>query len=183
MWTQTWKADPAVRRLADRHYSRETIGAVGFAPPGQTIVLRLTHEGQEAAWISSWQQYAKHAWRGAWVCTLFRNETTLRSSDLIREALAVTLTLWGYGYGEQLPPKQGMITFVDPRKVQSNVPGWCFRRAAFKRVGTTSRGLLVLQCPPEKFPAKAMAPRSPQLRLWEDAHPTKCPCGCENVRQ
>ena len=38
--------------LADRHYSRKTVGSPQFTPPGRKLVL-LTDEA-DALWVTSW---------------------------------------------------------------------------------------------------------------------------------
>lgn len=143
-WLRTTRADPRAATLADRHYSRKTVGAAQFAPPGRCIVL-LTSNAQ-ALWVSSWQRpvYAPTG-LNVWVCTLFRNEpgSGYLSSDLIKEAVAATRFLWGD------PPEQGMITFVNATKIRSPNPGYCFKRAGWRHVGYTRSGLHTLQlCSP-----------------------------------
>jgi hypothetical protein len=55
--------------------------------------------------------------------------------------------LWGK------PPLEGLITFVDPKKVRPKAnPGYCFLRAGFTICGSTPKGLIVLRCAPENFP-------------------------------
>ncbi len=41
------KWDQEARALADRHYSRQKVGARQFIPPGETIVLR----NPEGTWL------------------------------------------------------------------------------------------------------------------------------------
>lgn len=140
LWAISNRADPVVARLADRHYSRQTPGARQFAPPGECLVLRSA-TGGKAAWVTVLSRYADHAWPGAMVCTLFRNESRALSSDLIRDAVAATRWRWG-----DATPPVGIITFVNADKVESANPGYCFLRAGFKRVGYSKvAGLHVLQ--------------------------------------
>jgi hypothetical protein len=150
-WHLTYRADPRAARIADRHYSRQTIGAVQFAPPGRCMVL-IT-EDASALWVTSWPypEYVRRDFADAWFCSLFRNESPYLSSELILEAVAVTQ--WRYGR----PPKSGMITIVNPAKVQSVNPGYCFKRAGFKRVGfTKEEGLPVLQLLEDGMPGAAL---------------------------
>jgi hypothetical protein len=150
-WTLSYSQDPRARRLADRHYSRLNAGKPGsprFVAPGKCLVL--LDDLATALWVTLWQEsrYTKHAWAGAWVCALFRNESFWRSSDLIVEAVAHTRYVWGE------PPAQGMITFIDPRYVRKKRDwGRCYRRAGWHVAGTTRSGLLVLQLLPEHMPA------------------------------
>lgn len=162
-WQVVTRADRRAAALADRHYSRKTPGASQFVPPGRCLVL-LT-PAADALWVSSWPYpcYVAHAWPGAWVCTLFRNESPLLSSLLIREAVAATCYKWGQ------PPPQGMITFVDSAKVRhKRDPGRCFRKAGFRPAGLTKSGLLVLQLLPQEMPVPAPA-GGVQLSLFDES--------------
>ena len=165
-WCLSWRGDARARRLADRHYSRQHRGAAQFVPPGRCLVL-LTPCAR-ALWVTSWPYaaYVKHAWAGAWVCTLFRNEGAGLSSALISAAVAATRALWE-------PPPLGIVTFIDPGKVRhKRDPGRCFLRAGWERVGETRGGLLVLQLRPAAMPPPAAAgARGGQLRLWTPEEP------------
>lgn len=157
-WALSWKADPRARVLADRHYNRQKVGAPQFVPPGRCVVL-LT-ENADALWISSWPfaQFVRHAWAGAWMNSCFRNESSHLSSELIREAVAATLSVW------PVPPALGIVTFVDAGKVRrKRDPGRCYLRAGFRRVGETKGGLLAFQLLPSEMPE----PSAPLARYSE----------------
>lgn len=146
-WFRSYRADARALPLADRHYNRQAIGSPQFVPPGRCLVL-LT-ESADALWVSSWPlaEYVQHAWAGAWICSLFRNESTGLSSELIREAVAVTLWKW------PTPPAQGMVSFIDSSKTRKKRdPGRCFLRAGFRRCGMTKGGLHVVQMLPDEMP-------------------------------
>jgi hypothetical protein len=148
-WRISHKYDPSARVFADRHYNQRNADSAQFVPPGRSVVLVR----EDAFWISSWPfaEYVRHAWPGAWVCTAFRNEGPIRSSELIRAALAATRYHWPD------PPALGMVTFVDADKVRrKRDPGRCFLRAGFTRVGATARGLVALQILPDAMPDAAM---------------------------
>jgi hypothetical protein len=68
-------------------------------------------------------------------CAVFRNETSIRSSDLIREAEALAWQKW---------PGARLYTYVNPRQVRSVIPGYCFRRAGWRRCGVTKRRQLLI---------------------------------------
>lgn len=111
------------------------------------MVLR-TLEG-DAAWVTSWPlaEYVQHEWAGAWINSLFRNESEHLSSELIREAVAATLVVWPE------PPELGVVTFVDASKVRhKRDPGRCYRKAGFSLVGKTRGGLLTWQLLPDQMP-------------------------------
>jgi hypothetical protein len=166
IWDLSNRAADKPRALADRHYSRQKVGARQFVPPGRCVVLYAEDYGGEAYWVSSWPfpEYVKHAWAGAWMCSAFRTEGLGPASAMIREAIAASRAVWGD------PPALGMVTFVDrdrvrPTKVRGrDVWGWTYRRAGFVEVGETKAGLLALQLAPQDFPAAA-APRGWQGSL------------------
>jgi hypothetical protein len=151
VWSLSNRANRQAAALADRHYTRQKVGARQFVPPGRCIVL-LT-ENHDALWVSSYPyaQYVKHHWAGAWICSCFRNESAHLSSHLILQAVAVTRSIWGD------PPALGMITFVDATKIQSVNPGYCYKKAGWQRVGRTKGGLLALQLLPRTMPAPLLA--------------------------
>jgi hypothetical protein len=159
-WVLSDRADPAVRPLADRHYNRQSIGAAQFVPPGRCIVLKTAEV--DAYWVTAWPfgEYVQHAWPGAWLCSAFRNEGPMLSSDLIRAAVAATRAKWE-------PPELAfpMITFIDTAKVRhKRDPGRCFLRAGFVRIGWTKAGLLVLGLSLAKMP-EAQQPLGFQMAL------------------
>jgi hypothetical protein len=168
-WLLSHRCDPKGRRLADRHYSRQKIGAVGFVKPSSCLVL--VSEDFNALWVTTFPiaDYVKHDWAGAWECATFRNEGDRLSSELIKEALSATV--WKYG----TPPALGMITFVDPRKVEGTFTriggekvltwGYCFQKAGFEFEGWTKGGLFVLRLKAERLP-QAQPPKNAQISLF-----------------
>jgi hypothetical protein len=165
-WRKSDQYDPMVIPLADRHYSRKTVGAPKFVAPGRAIVL--TTPLHDAAWVTTWPlaKYTKHAWAGAWINSFFRNEGQILSSSLIREAVSLTRGKW------MVAPELGMITFIDTRYVRrKRDPGRCYRRAGFVPAkcpihdvkddmcdachSRTKGGLLALQMLPADMPEPA----------------------------
>lgn len=136
--------------LADRHYNRQTPESDNFAPPGRCIVLYTETDTGKAFWITSFPfaRYVKHKWKGAWVCSAFRNENAALSSMLITQAVAATRHFFGP------PPALGMITFVDKEHVAPKRQlGWCYLKAKFKHVGYSEGGLVALQLLPKDMPS------------------------------
>lgn len=150
IWRISHRACPRAAAIADRHYNRQKIGSPQFVPPGRCLVLLAETETGRALWVTSWpyQEFVKHRWAGAWVCSLFRNEGAGLATDLIVQAVAATRHYFGAA------PDLGMITFVDPRHVRrTRKPGYTFRRAGFRHVGeTVDQGLLAFQLLPEDMP-------------------------------
>jgi hypothetical protein len=149
-WSVSHRAESRAVAIADRHYNRQKIGTPQFVPPGRCLVLR--HD-DNALWTTSWPypEYVRHAWPGAWINSLFRNEGSGRlSSELIREAVAHTRWNW--------PdiPELGMVTFVDADKTRpKRDPGRCYRKAGFHHVGFTKGGLWAFQLLPDDMPEPA----------------------------
>jgi hypothetical protein len=145
LWHLSHRADPRALPLADRHYNRQKPGSPQFVPPASCLVL-LTKDA-DALWVTlaPKAEYVRHAWAGAWTCTMFRREPECPhlASDLIRSAVAATR--WKYGE----PPPQGFITFVDRSKTLSKRdPGYCYKMAGWRPVGRTKAGLHALHLDP-----------------------------------
>jgi len=146
-WRLSWRDDPAARAVADRHYNRQHVGASGFVPPGSCLVLKTETSPVTrrpwAVWVTSWPQaqWVKHRWAGAWINTLYRREGGPGpASELIRWAVAHSMHRW-----PDVPPL-GIVTFVDPAEVASEVPGYCYLRAGWRHVGqTVDDGYLAFQ--------------------------------------
>lgn len=159
-WRLSHRADKEALPIADRHYNRQKVGSPQFVPPGRCVVL--LSDCKRALWVTSWPfaEYVKHQWAGAWVNSLFRNEGTGLSSEMILEAVAATRSLW-------TPPAMGLITFVDSSKVrQKRDVGYCYRVAGFEHVGFTKGGLHAFHLDPSRMPrAKTPLGGEEQLEL------------------
>lgn len=136
MWQRVTKFDPRAASLADRHYSRRKIGSPQFMPPGETVVLLTPDELAVFGWWRPHPASGIKAMNGldGWTCTIFRNESTARSSDLILAAENVLLGL-GVTIG-----KDGFITYVWDRKIRSANPGYCFKLAGWQVRGRSADG-------------------------------------------
>ena len=148
-WTRVHKKDARARELADRHYSRQTVGAEDFMPPGRVLVL-VTPCGR-ATWgaVENLDPVGAVRWR----VTIFRNEGAGLSSTLIVEATDRTRAWWRRHYGAI--PAAPLRTEIDPARVRSSNPGFCFLCAGWTRVGVTDGArkgradLVVLEAPAE----------------------------------
>lgn len=123
-WQVRRRTDRVANAFADRHYPRRSRGCGRVGGPMSTLVLVSSDE--LAAWITA---YTVHPDDGldAWRCTMFRNEGPALSSDLIIEAMAVTAQRWS------TPSPDGWVTYVDTAKIASANPGYCFKRAGWRR--------------------------------------------------
>jgi hypothetical protein len=144
------RADPELAEMADRHYSRRTIGAVCFTGPGRDLTLR-NHEGTIVfVWMwhnNNGEQLQRWDKQTGYCCSIFRNESGLKASEIILEAERIVLEEWG---------RDRVYTYVDPAKIRkSRTPGRCFLKAGWKTSKTTSSGLLLLDKAAEYLGAKA----------------------------
>lgn len=143
VWIETRDGDPSVRAVFDRHYSRlhYTDGRQPalFCGPGEKMVLR-THLCDA---IFVWRRFrSRDLVHGHGVnCAVFRREASpVLASTLIRLAVAKAWERWG---------KVRLYTYVNPRKVRSRNPGYCFRMAGWRKCGVTQGGLDVWELVPE----------------------------------
>lgn len=143
-WCLTRDGDTHALDLYRRHYSCKRPGDklrggnyARVAGPGETMVL-ISTDGR-ALFVWRREQYRRDAQEGV-NCTVFRNEGEQLSSRLIREAMELAWRRW---------PGERLFTFVNPRKVQSRNPGYCFLCAGWRRVGRTKeKRLLILEALP-----------------------------------
>lgn len=152
IWGMSHRFHTPARLLADRHYNRQKIGSPQFMPPGSCRVLLA--DNQRAVFGLSFPkaEFVKHAWAGAWINSIFRNEEAgPLASAMIREAIAIMQTLYDV-------PALGCVTFVDPKKTRGvlrrgeRVHGFCYLMAGFQHVGFTKGGLLAWQLLPDRMP-------------------------------
>lgn len=125
--------------LADRHYSRQKIGARQFMPNGRKIVIRDRPGSLVFCWL--WQEIRDDGESG-YNCSLFRNESDRRSSDVILECERIAFDRWG-------PDR--VFTYVKPSAIRSTNPGCCFKKAGWKFVRLSKDGhkhLLAKECGP-----------------------------------
>ena len=150
-WTYVHHCDIRARKMADRHYSRQTPGAREFVGNGHKIVLlQLLADGTPAAvWASHRPAPGKAVrpdGRDVWACTLFRVEhRTVPASELITEAMAITRFFWG-----DVMPKDGFYTTINPAKVQpiqrhgKPLWGYSWLKAGWFEAGITKRRKLLV---------------------------------------
>jgi hypothetical protein len=144
VWWATTDQDADGLEMYARHYSshryKDGRERWQFLGPGDKYVLR-TPEGDA---FFGWRRFIDDCidWRTGERqqgvnCAVFRNESRHLSSECIRQADAVADRLWA---------DRRHYTYVNPQKVRSANPGYCFLMAGWVRVpGFTKGGLIVLE--------------------------------------
>jgi hypothetical protein len=137
MWTS--HMDIEMSALADRHYSRRTVGARQFSYSGRKLVLRNSEGSVLWVWMFPDPDKRMDGQLG-YNCALFRNESRRRASEIILEAEAWAFEKWG-------PAR--VYTYIDPAKIcvlkrrGVPVPGFCFLKAGWQFVREIRRGKLL----------------------------------------
>jgi hypothetical protein len=136
-WQVVKDGDPRVFALASRHYSfrnyRRARRDKRVAGPGEKLVL-LTLDARA---VCIWRRFRDASGQQGVCCALFRNEGAGLSSELLLEAEELARRRW--------PDASRFYTYVDPAKVRSTNPGYCFQVAGWRRCGRTRGGLVVLE--------------------------------------
>jgi hypothetical protein len=114
--------DVECRMLADRHYSRRIVGAKQFTYSGRKLILRNPAGTVLFVWMYPDEAMRMDGQAGA-NCALFRNESDRLSSEIILEAESWLPRKW--------PEVRRLYTYVDPSKVKSRNPGYCFKMAGW----------------------------------------------------
>jgi hypothetical protein len=135
-WIVGQDGEPELREIYERHYSahkyKDGRKPKKFVGPGRYIVL--TTPNRKALFV--WREFRDDSGQKGINCSVFRNESSILSSDLIREADTIADIAW---------PGERHYTYVRAEAVESRNPGWCFICAGWKRCGYTKAGLHVLE--------------------------------------
>jgi len=127
-WLAARDGDDTARSLYDRRYSRYRYAdgrkPMLFVGPGEKLVL-LTPCARA---LFVWRKFISGDAQPGVNCSVFRNEGAGLSSDLIRSAEGIAWQRW---------PGERLYTYINPRKIASTNPGWCFMAAGWKRCGVT----------------------------------------------
>lgn len=141
-WTEIRDGNQTALAMFGRHYSalqyRDGRERNRFVGPGYRMVLMTP----DARAMFVWRKFFSADKQDGVNCAVFRNEgsTAGRSSDLIRAAMSLAWRRW---------PGERLYTYVNPRRVASKNPGYCFKVAGWSPCGVTAiRKLLVLEALP-----------------------------------
>lgn len=139
-WFAAKDGDRDALSLYERHYScykyadkRKRRKIVG---QGEYLMLITA----EANALFVWRKFRSMDGQKGVNCAVFRNEGKIKSSVLIKEAMELAWQRW---------PGERLYTYVNPRKIRSSNPGYCFLQAGWRRCGVTKkRKYLILEALP-----------------------------------
>lgn len=140
-WLAVRDGDPRARALFLRHYSSsmkrtQPTRPIGnherFSGPGEHIVLLTADCAALFVWRA--ERFRLDGQSGIY-CSIFRNESPVLSSELIREACDLAWQRW---------PGERLFTHVADRKIRSTNPGACFKKAGWRRCGRNADGRLTI---------------------------------------
>lgn len=135
-WKQIKDGNICARKLYERHYScrryKDGRRPKLFCGPGEKIVLLSIDE--KALFV--WRKFKSMNGQKGINCAIFRNESQILSSLLIKQAEEIAWKRW---------PGERLYTYVNPRKIKSKNPGCCFKKAGWKFAGITKKKLLIFE--------------------------------------
>lgn len=104
-----------------------------FVGPGEKMVLMTV----DCRALFVWRKFIDKSGQDGVNCAVFRNESDVLSSELIREAEQLAWVRW---------PQERLYTYVNATKIRSSNPGYCFKMAGWREYGRTkARGLVILE--------------------------------------
>jgi len=135
-WQQVKDGNPIALEMYERHYSayHYADGRIRklFCGPGYKLVLLAMDN--KALFV--WRKFIDGSGQKGINCAVFRNEGTVLSSLLIKEAVEICRKKW---------PKERLYTYVNKEKIRSTNPGYCFIKAGWRKCGITKGGLIILE--------------------------------------
>lgn len=140
-WFLSRDGDPDANAFFNRHYSRRRYRDGRpvrlFVGPGEKMVL----VDSNCTALFVWRKHIDELQppQTGVSCAAFRNESSVLSSVLIRQAMTVAWSRW---------PQERFYTLVNPAKIRPGNPGYCFKVAGWKHVATTKAGLHILAYQP-----------------------------------
>lgn len=144
-WIPVLDTDPRAVALYNRHYSaRKSKTSIdhtryGFSGQGQSLVLITEDCNALFGWNHSLIERDDH--QEGVNCFVFRNESSILSSLLIKDADLWAWQRWG---------KLRLFTYINAKKIRhKRDPGRCFLKAGWRNCGFSKSGLVILELLPE----------------------------------
>jgi hypothetical protein len=134
-WIMIRDANQDAIEIFKRHYTfreyRDGRKRTKFIGPGEYICL-ITPKC-DALFV--WRKFMSMDNQSGINCSVFRNEGNQLSSYLILEAEKFARDRW---------PGERLYTYVNPKKIKSENPGYCFKMAGWVECGITKRNKLII---------------------------------------
>jgi hypothetical protein len=138
-WVPVRDGHPSLRPFLEAHYSgrrrRDGRHPAKIIGPGQYIALL----GTDGMALLAWRKAIMMDGQLGVNCAVFRNEGARRSSDILLEGMMLAWDKW---------PGERLFTYVNPAKISSCNPGYCFKVAGWRRCGYSAGGLHILEVYP-----------------------------------
>ena len=141
IWYSVKDGDPRAAALYNRHYSavnlkaRKRTGDMRIAGMGEKLILMTS----DCKALFGWRHFTRGpdlAGQDGVCCFVFRNESAHLSSFLIERAEELAQTRW---------PGMRMFSYINPHKIKSSNPGYCFQMAGWEKCGLTKGGLIIME--------------------------------------
>ena len=147
-WIGIHDGDLRALDIFKRHYSYrhrangKRRGNNTFVGQGEKMVLLTATNDALFVWRRGFQKMWGMDNQEGICCSIFRNEGSILSSTLIQEAMELAWSRW---------PSQRLFTYVQPSKIRSINPGYCFKVAGWMQCGWNKDGrLMILEALPNK---------------------------------
>lgn len=134
-WYAIKDGDPRGRAMLNRHYSARHYRYKRprlFIGPGEKMVLMTPLSNA----LFVWRKFISGDGQTGVNCAVFRNESQILSSELIKEAVELAQERW---------PRERLYTYINPKRIRSTNPGYCFKQAGWTLCGNTKGGLLIME--------------------------------------
>lgn len=136
-WLETKDGDPAGLALYQRHYSRHVYrdgrNSKLFCGPGYKLVLISLRLDA----LLVWRKFRSMDKQDGISCAIFRNESDTLSSLMLKDGMDLAFA--------RFPDDFRLYTYVNPQKVKSANPGYCFKVCGWRKCGESSKGLHILE--------------------------------------
>lgn len=146
LWLPVKDGDPRAFSLYSRHYTYRDYKdgrRRNFSNPSRHLIVgpgeKMVLLTADLRALFVWRKFISDSGEHGVNCAVFRNESDELSSRLILEAEQLAWQRW---------PGERLYTYVNPRKIKSANPGYCFKMAGWKRCGVTKKGLLIMEKEP-----------------------------------
>jgi len=127
-WIKVKDGNTVALKLFEKHYScynyKDGRKRKLFVGPGEKVVL--IGKNNDALFV--WRKFRSMDKQQGINCSVFRNESNILSSELLKQAENIAREKW---------PNERFYTYINPFKIKSKNPGYCFKVNGWKQIGIT----------------------------------------------